>query len=339
MLKRERHMLAVQKKDNKVWIDLDSVYPPKHQQPNTVFKSTAIVLKTMGSDVTYQQLMGISGAAFRIQLHQEWCPSSPHPDCGFNCTDIMRKALKLDTLSHTYTYKKNKSDTILKQIIASIEKGMPVIASSYETGLVVGYTKKNKEIKLLYREPYSNIGDKAVESKIVPASYTIFKANPPKPAIQFYIESLKRTEQLSDHPIIGKYYLGFTAYEKWISDLLDESKIKKLSKNGQPELSNQNAHIYYSLLDARQCAAEYLRYIEEIFGVEFQAPFKKAAEYYEQIAEILQKGMKTIVWGWKFAKGAKWTEVMRKDQAHILQEALTIERKGIHEIKKIVNSL
>jgi hypothetical protein len=332
-------MLAVQKKNEKVWLDLDPFYPPRHKQPNTVFKSTAIVLKALGSEVTYEQLMGISGAAFRIQLHEEWCPSSPHPDCGFNCTDVMIKAFKLDTISHTYNYRRDKVSTILNEILASIEKGKPVIASSYETGLVTGFTKRKKEIKLLYREPYSNIGDKPAALKIVPASYSIFNAIPPKPAIQSYIDSLRRAVQLSDHPITDKYYLGFTAYEKWISELLDESKIKKLSKNSQPELSNQNAHIYYSLLDARQCAADYLRYIDEILGAEFQAPLRKAAEYYKQIAEILLKGMKTIVWDWEFAEGTKWTETMRKHQANILKEAVTIERKGINEIKKIVNSL
>lgn len=320
-------MLTVQKKDHKVWIDLDLFYPPKHKHPNTVFKSTAIVLKAMGSDITYQQLMGISGAAFRIQLHKEWCPSSPHPDCGFNCTDVMIRALKLNTLSHTYNYMKDKTNIILKEIIASIEKGLPVIASSYETGLVVGYIKRNREIKLLYREPYSNIGDKPVALKIVPASYTIFNTIPPKPAIQKYIDSIHLAAQLSDHPIIDKYNIGFTAYEKWISDLLDESQIKKLSKNGVPELSNQNAHIYYSLLDARQCAEQYLKYVAEILSMEFQVPLKKAAEYYKQIAEILQKGIKSIVWDWQFGKGTKWTEIMRKDQAYILQDALTIERK------------
>jgi len=332
-------MLTVQKKDDKVWIDLDLFYPPKHKHPNTVFKSTAIVLNAMDSDVTYQQLMGISGAAFRIQLHEEWCPSSPHPDCGFNCTDVMIKALKLDTISHTYTYMKDKTDIILNKIIASIDKGLPVIASSYETGLVVGYIKRNRELKLLYREPYSNIGDKPEALKIVPARYTIFKTTPPQPAIQSYVDSLQRAAQLSDHHILDKYYIGFTAYEKWISDLLDESKIKKLSKNGEPELSNQNAHIYYSLLDARQCAVEYLKYVEEILSAEFQVPLKKAAEYYEQIAKILQKGMKSIVWDWQFGEGTKWTEIMRKDQTYILQDALTIERKGINAIKSIVNSL
>lgn len=330
-------MLSVQKKDNKVWIDLDPFYPPKHQHPNTVFKSTTIVLNAMGSEVTYEQLMGISSAAFRIQLHEEWCPSSPHPDCGYNCTDVMIKALKLDTISHTYTYTKNKPDTILNEILISIEKGMPVIASSYETGLVVGYTKRNRELKLLYREPYSNIGDKPAALKIVPASYTIFNDIPPKPAIQFYIDSLQRVVQLSDHPITNKYYLGFAAYEKWISELLDESKIKRLSQNGLPELSNQNAHIYYSLLDARQCATGYLKFVIEILGRKFQTPLSKAAEYYIQIAEILQKGMEMIVWDWEFAKGAKWTEMMRKDQANILKDALAIERKGINEIKKTVN--
>ena len=68
-------MLKIMKKDNKVWLDLDPFYPAKHKQPNTVFKSLTITLKAIGSDLTYELLMGISGAAFRFQLHQKWCPS------------------------------------------------------------------------------------------------------------------------------------------------------------------------------------------------------------------------------------------------------------------------
>jgi len=64
-------MLKIQQKDNRVWLEFDEFYTPKHEHPNTVFKSLAIALRAIDANITYEELMAISGAAFRIQLHEE----------------------------------------------------------------------------------------------------------------------------------------------------------------------------------------------------------------------------------------------------------------------------
>ena len=35
-------------------------------------------------ETDYTYLMGVSGSAFRIHFHKDWCPSSPDPTCGFD---------------------------------------------------------------------------------------------------------------------------------------------------------------------------------------------------------------------------------------------------------------
>ncbi len=34
---------------DRVWLDLDDLYPEPHRQPNTVFKSMAITFRAMGA--------------------------------------------------------------------------------------------------------------------------------------------------------------------------------------------------------------------------------------------------------------------------------------------------
>ena len=113
-MEKEKRMAELKRDGNKVWLDLDELYPPKYKHPNTVFKSTAITLQAMGEDVSYEFLMGISGAAFRVQLHEEWCPSSPHPDCGFDCTAVVLATTKIEAKPYSCKKKDKKQvDQIL----------------------------------------------------------------------------------------------------------------------------------------------------------------------------------------------------------------------------------
>ncbi|MGD8700775.1 MAG: hypothetical protein PVJ43_15870, partial [Gemmatimonadales bacterium] len=93
MLKRE---------GNKVWLDLDPLYPPPGRQPNTVFKSMAIAFQAMGSRTTYLDLMGLSAAAFRLQVGINLCPSSPHPHLGYPCDRLAQRALGFDFVEYAW---------------------------------------------------------------------------------------------------------------------------------------------------------------------------------------------------------------------------------------------
>jgi len=55
---------------------------------------------------------------------------------------------------------------------------------------------KNKVVLLLYRKPYSNKGDETAPLKI------------------------------------AKYHISYAGYEKWISELTDDSEMKILPQNG-----------------------------------------------------------------------------------------------------------
>lgn len=50
--------------------------PPRH---NSVCATLSEALRAAGEDYSYEYLMGVSAAAFRVQMMTPgWCPSAPH---------------------------------------------------------------------------------------------------------------------------------------------------------------------------------------------------------------------------------------------------------------------
>jgi hypothetical protein len=90
----------LRREGDRVWLDLDEFYPPPDKHPNTVFKSMAIAFQAMGSQTSYVDLMGLSGAAFRLQVGANLCPSSPHPHLGYPCDSLAQQALGYEYHEH-----------------------------------------------------------------------------------------------------------------------------------------------------------------------------------------------------------------------------------------------
>ncbi len=52
-------------------------------------KSVQLALNALGENYSYNFLMGISGAAFRLHLHHEWCASSGDVTTGFDVSKVL----------------------------------------------------------------------------------------------------------------------------------------------------------------------------------------------------------------------------------------------------------
>lgn len=149
MLKRDR---------NRVWLDLDGFYPPPHQHPNTVFKSLAIAFQASGVNMDYVDLMGISAAAFRLQVGRNLCPSSPHPHLGFSCANLAQESVGYVLCNYEWDPRDPKTvDRAKEAVVTSVDGGRPALTDDEATGLAVGYV--NGGADLLVRDPYSNRGD------------------------------------------------------------------------------------------------------------------------------------------------------------------------------------
>ena len=68
--------------------------------------------------------MGVSGAAFRIQMFKErWCASAPHPRCGFDCLHAALDAV--DWELEDLPVRQGDPDAVdrVRQTVASVESG------------------------------------------------------------------------------------------------------------------------------------------------------------------------------------------------------------------------
>ncbi len=312
---------------DRTWLDLDPLYPPGLEQPNTVFKSTAIAFRAMGADVDYVDLMGLSAAAFRIQVGGSLCPSSPHPSLGFRCDALAREALGFELEEHPWDPREPETVAAARQaIVASVNRGVPALAIEEETGLAIGYVGGGEAI--LVRHPYSRRGEEAEKLDERHAwGIGIVHRPPSRPSPAALLRSLEVAVELADGRRYGAYTSGFGAYDDWIAKLSDEDLLQR-SETEPGAVVAGNAHIYYCLVDARRSASAYLRRIAPELP-EAAASLEDAASRYQEIADRLEAGWEHVPWPRQLRSLADWGLDRRRLQAERLAEARERERAAV----------
>jgi beta-lactamase regulating signal transducer with metallopeptidase domain len=325
---------TVKREDDKAWIAGTETLTWPEGSENTTLRSFAAALQIAGDKVTFEQIMGVSGAAFRMQIHKDGlCPSSPHAFCGFNCLEPALATLGYETIA--YECKKDDVEGVAKTraaIVESIDRGWPVLFCSEETGLVVGY--KDKGAVLLVVPAYPKKpgltewtgwpwGFKVIQSK--------GKALPAREAA---VESLQRAVQLAASERFDAYTAGFAAYDQWIA-ILEDGKV--FAEDAAPKDRDGallgNAFVYSCLIDARRCASKYLPMTQNQFWPEGATHIARAAGLYGQITAKLEAGWKTTRFPWQVAKDGPFTPQMRMAEAAVLKEVRDLERQAIGELE------
>ena len=100
-------------------------------------RALTAALQASGHDVTFEEVMGISGAAFKLHMGKQWCPSS---GC-FEFNDEIAGFFGLERQVVEMDEKKDPKakERMRKAVVASIDRGMPVPYCDGEHSLVVGY--------------------------------------------------------------------------------------------------------------------------------------------------------------------------------------------------------
>ena len=303
---------------------------------NSVMAARSYAFQAAGADISYEYLMGVSGAAFRLQMYQpEWCPSAPHAACGFRCCDVAQAAVPFDITGF-----EPKADDVegvekaRREIVASIDRGIPVICYSEEDSLVVGYEDGGK-VLLVRAYVAGKPGYKPLNKW--PWGFGIIKrkAEMPDPG-KTILRSLEIAKELahSKNYYEGHYASGFAAYEIWIAGLNDDKRFENKTPKDLPILAN--AHCYSCLVDARAAAAIYLRGVAGKFPADAQAHLLKAADLYDrEQRDVLSKKCPTDIapYPWSLKKGQSWTSAMRHEQAAILKEAFELDKQAVAEIE------
>ena len=115
---------------------------------NSFIASLAHAMRAMGEPYDHAYLMGMSGAAFRVQMMQpDWCPSAPHSACGYNCIEPAMEAVPYH-LVRVLTKRDDPEamDALWQRVTASIDAGTPALMTADETGLVTGYVPEDRTL-------------------------------------------------------------------------------------------------------------------------------------------------------------------------------------------------
>jgi hypothetical protein len=330
----------IRREEDRVWLDLDELYPSTDHQPNTVFKSMAIAFRAMGTPITYVDLMGLSAAAFRIQVGGALCPSSPHPHLGYPCDRLAEEILGFRFVEYGWEPKRRSKTRVARAAVrASIDGGAPVLTAEEETGLVVGYLADGQE--LLFRDPRSRKGDPPRLLGATPIWGLAVITEPPRqPSRDQVVRSLEVAVELAraQERFDGSYASGFTALRAWISHLRDASFIP----NAELDLGaiiEGNAHIYDCFQDARRCASEYLSLWKSEFPAEVESRLDGVATRYADIAHRLDAGREHLPRASELRRGSEWTEEHRHLQASVLEEVLALETEVIEGIQEALKGM
>ena len=134
----------------------------------------------------------------------------------------------------------------------------------------------------------------------------------------------------------GTYASGFGAYDDWIATLGAEDLLER-SETDPGAVVTGNAHIYYSLVDARRCACAYLRRIAPELP-EAAGPLDDAASRYQEIAERLDAGFEHVPWPRQLRSLSDWSLDRRRLQAERLAEVRDRERAAVGAIEAAIGA-
>jgi hypothetical protein len=331
----ETPMTNVQREGDKVWIDgVKGWY--FSEKASSVHAAMETVMRTVGEDVDYSYLVGASGLAFRMQVHKGWCPSSPHPSCGYEC--VRGSVAALPWKVRAYEVKPEDAEGVKRAreaVVASIDRGVPCAYGSEEDGVIIGYQKGGEEWICVH--PFRD-GKRFVETKW-PWEIGVYTGPKAEPADRrkLVLDSLEQAVKMAHTKNVEDYACGFNAWEQWIAHLKEREWVESGLKDRAP-LMMGNSSIYSSLVEHRAAAAKYLRSVAPDFEDEVAAHLSKASDLYERmVKDVLIKdkcALEVAPMPWDLKEGQQWTQAMRDEQAGILTAAFTLEKQAIAEIEK-----
>lgn len=283
----------------------------------------------------YTYLMGTSGAAFRIQFCEDWCPSSPDPTVGFDCGTIAAKCINLKLNPMFADKEGNNKDQMKQTIKAAINKKMPVIAIDLielaEWGLIVGYQKNVED--LIVRTYFDKREGYNIAEKFPWIIMTISKEKGKIDDYDNFKNSLKIAQGLYETEKYEKYYSGTSAIEYWIKRLREDD-FDSLGDEQFDHVMHTNAWIFERLADDRKFCAKYLKSFANQFP-KIKNKIEKLASIYEAENLLMTESGKATLYPMQMTKREDWTNEMKQKEIEILTAVLEKEKEAYSIIKEI----
>lgn len=321
-------------------------------------------MKYMGESYTYEQIMGMSGACWRISFTDVW---------DFSCTDALVAYDYASPLSDAVGYAFRFVDRLEKQerkaerhaIMEDIQSGRPVLAINLrvapEWGIITGYTDNgsrflcrtyfDKEVfdALAQDDCVGQEGREAERRMIFEENggylYSDFwpfiilhfgekkNVKPPLDILKTSLATLVDSFQAQE---CRGYYQGREAYRAWMEGLSREAdfRVENEGENVSRRLG-VNDSMLCNLIDARNAASawlqENLRLVSEAGGKRLA----KIAENCRAIADTLSAFRDRVyrastcetAYNMGNAFGVS-TPKLRREQIHLLEKALVLEEEN-----------
>ncbi len=309
--------------------------------------AAALALQYMKEPYTYEQVMGLSGACYRLNFCDVWDWSATDALVAFDYATPLFKAIGRENIFAARVSKEDRP-TERQRVMESLQKGRPVIAINLrvapEWGIITGYAENGRVFYC--RSYFDEPGSDYQESENWPFLIQYFGDATQKPTdFENLCASLGVLLASLSAPRQRGYFQGLEAYQMWGVGLLNEKLWKKSMRNKKDDIRRRlsvNESMLLNLADARRCAAAYLRENRSLLpGVsELAAAYQ---EIYERLAAF-RKRMRESVFDEKdetylcdegtvrFANDF----VLRQEQATLLEWAMEREKEIGAKVQRIL---
>lgn len=324
-------------------------------------------LRNMGHDVTYPYIMGISSACFRIAFTPIWDFSSVDALVVYDYAKLAYSALGYELIWADRIEKEHRSSE-RQNIIRDIKAGKPPIAINLriapEWGVISGYMQNGKE--LLVRTYFdksvfnANIGNLEFEDEMKKTNGYLFADCWPFAIAHFgdriekpsekenLLNSLRTKIESMSIPERRGYLIGYEAYNGWIKELLRDELFTDINEPEVQRRMQVNDYQLLNLLDARRCAAQYLKESVPLLkgrsaellmqiGELFQTMTKSLENFYNKLQQQKEASNGYMEKDLIQSKGA-FSKVLRLEEAELLRNILEMEQKSDEIAKAILDN-
>lgn len=311
-------------------------------------------LQAMKIETTYEEVMGVSGACYRIAFcSPNWDYSAVD---GLVAYDYATPGFAAFGYTPEHYAHIEKTDRAMhrQKMIREISSNKPILAINLrvapEWGVICGYGNEGEDLycrtkydrQTIENDPLFTKGFPPFDpSKIGnPYSYLYvdnwpflimyFNKNGNQPTQQEnLINSLNVfTDSMTRVSNTG-YFIGFKAYEKWASDLRDDEFYANCDVRQLTHRFLVNQFCMLSLLDARRSASLFLSSSLHLFESNPQLP--QIAQHFAGIYKIAEDIHKELETGAPLKDDEYrqfWTLVKRHEQANAIDQIVKLEREA-----------
>lgn len=294
---------------------------------NTFMHCLELILDAVGRKIDYDELMGLSGMAFRTQFRTDrWDVGNSDPLVGERCVDAVMTAIGAAYEVKVVRREELAEAEALRQAISkSIDLGMPVLAANVippeDWGIILGYRDDRRWLCRAYREDARQT-DRPSEGW--PTAVVIINKLLARPSIpEAHAASIRRAVVLYEKHETNSYAVGSNAFDQWCDNLQTVSERSYLQAN---------AWTYVGLIDARMSAVRYLRGIAKEFG-SHEKRILEAADFYDQEVRMLREGYRYVPTDKAVPTGIPPANT-RKKQVELLLRAKAFEQRAIDSLRK-----